>query len=83
MTTKLCTTCLVVKDISNFKIELRPRYKGDYENTCRDCKNKTNERYRNTYEGFLKGLLKHARSNSAGVQTKTFLIHLNYVLLQK
>ena len=23
--------------INNFKIEKRPRYKGEYENTCRDC----------------------------------------------
>lgn len=70
MTTKTCTTCLVEKDISNFKVEKRPRYTGEYENTCRDCKNKTNERYRNTYQGFLKGLLKHARSNSKSRKAK-------------
>lgn len=64
MVTKTCTTCLVEKDISNFKIETRSRYKGDYENTCKNCKNKTNERYRNTYQGFLKGLLKGARHSS-------------------
>lgn len=50
-------------DISNFKIETRPRYKGEYENTCRGCKIKANERYRNTEQGFLKGLLKNARKS--------------------
>lgn len=64
MATKTCTTCLIEKEISNFKVEKRPRYRGDYENTCRDCKNKTNARYRNTYQGYLKGLLKKARNNS-------------------
>jgi hypothetical protein len=34
--TKCCTTFSVEKDISNFKVENRPRYIGDYENTCRD-----------------------------------------------
>jgi hypothetical protein len=70
MATKTCTTCLIEKEISNFKVEKRPRYRGDYENTCKDCKNKTNARYRNTYQGYLKGLLKKARSNSK-VRTAT------------
>lgn len=70
MTTKLCTTCLVVKDIGNFKIELRPRYKGDYENTCRDCKNKTRERYRNTFKGYLLGLLKDAKKSAKNRKAK-------------
>ncbi len=64
MESKTCTTCLLAKDINNFKVEKRSRYKGEYENTCRDCKNRTNERYRNTYKGYLKGLLKKAKNNA-------------------
>ena len=63
MPTKTCRTCCVEKDISNFKIETRPRCKGEYKNMCKDCKNKTIERYRNTEQGFLKGLLKNARKS--------------------
>jgi hypothetical protein len=54
----------VEKNICNFSIENRAKYIGPYQNTCKDCKNKTNERYRNTVPGFLKGLLKHARQNA-------------------
>ena len=62
--TKICVTCDLEKSIDEFPNETRPNYMNTHKNTCRQCSNITNNKYRNTQSGYFKKLLKAAKRNS-------------------
>jgi len=63
-THKVCSTCNNEKIIDEFAVEKRATYTNSHKNTCRDCLNKINEKYRNTFQGYMKNLLKAAKQRA-------------------
>lgn len=77
---KICTTCNIKKTIEVFSKQTSSKYIDTHKNTCRQCSNIINDKYRNTQTGYLKNLLKNAkkssisRINKGRVEAGTFTI---------